>query len=395
MSSAETSSPSDSKTGPQKTPLFEAHKKAGARMVDFGGWKMPVQYAGILQEHRATRDAVGLFDVSHMGEFHFLGTGALSFVNRVITNDATTLVDGRALYTLACNDQGGIVDDLIVYRINEDHLMMVVNAANISKDWAWFAAQRQALGADLDCRIEDSSAKTAMLAFQGPKAEQALASLLNDADSARLCALRPFGLATGLSLEGRTVWCARTGYTGEDGFEIFAAAEDATAVWTALLTAAQAHGGGPVGLGARDTLRLEAKLSLYGNELSDQTSPLEAGLGWAVKLNKPSFIGQEALLKQKSQGLTRRLCGLKGSDRPIPRASYPVFASETGGAQPLGHVTSGTVSPTLGARVALAYLPNDKAVPGTEVFVDCRGKMSRMEVVSGPFYRRSTTSKNS
>jgi aminomethyltransferase len=260
----------------------------GAKIIDFGGWLMPVHYAaGILEEHRATRTAVGVFDVSHMGEVHFRGARAHEAVQRLVTNDVAKLTDGRAMYTVACHPSGGIVDDLIVYRVAADHFLIVVNASNIAKDVAHFT---DSVGTW--CEIRNASDETALIAFQGPRAQPALQALT----TAPLAELKTFHFAPDTTVAGRSAWIARTGYTGEDGFELFCAAADAEALWSALIEAAGAVGGKPVGLGARDTLRLEARLSLYGNDLDDTTTPLEAGLGWVVKWDAGDFIGREALV---------------------------------------------------------------------------------------------------
>lgn len=365
---------------PRKTPLFEVHKRLGGKIIDFGGWSLPVSYgAGILSEHNATRQAVGVFDVSHMGEFHFRGPKALEAVQRLVTNDVARLADGQALYTVACNERGGIVDDLIVYRVANDHVLTVVNAANTAKDLQWFRAQTGDA-----CVIEDASESTALIAFQGPAALSELAALgLSD-----ISALKPFHFRIDLELLGRPVWVARTGYTGEDGVEIFCASADAVPLFEALVNAAQTAGGSAVGLGARDTLRLEAKLPLYGNDLTDDTTPFEAGLGWVVKLDKP-FIGAEALRAQKAAGVSRKLVGFVMKDRGIPRHGYPVLSDVQGAAGArVGEVTSGGVGPSVGKNIGMAYVPVAQAVAATPLHVDCRGKTVAAEVVDGPFYRR-------
>jgi len=355
------------------TPLYEAHVRLGAKMVDFGGWAMPVSYpTGILEEHRATRTAVGVFDVCHMGEVHFTGPGAAATVQRLVTNDVARLEDGRAFYTVACLPSGGIVDDLIVYRLRSDHYVAVINASNVDKDVDWFQEHRGA-----DCKIEDASERTGLIAFQGPAAQQALQSLASIA----LDRLRPFSLATDATVAGLSAWIARTGYTGEDGFELFCDAQDAAALWDRLLTA----GGKPVGLGARDTLRLEARLPLYGNDLDDETTPLEAGLGWVVKLDRDDFIGRDALRAQQAAGITRKLTGFVMTERGIARHGYAIF-DDAGAA--CGTVTSGGPAPTLAQNIGLGYVPTRLSVPGTKLSIDCRGKRVGAEVVSGPFYKR-------
>lgn len=366
------------------TSLFEVHKRLGGKIIDFGGWALPVNYgAGILAEHTATRQAVGVFDVSHMGEFHFRGPKALQALQNLMTNDVARLADGQALYTVACNPDGGIVDDLIVYRVDANHFLAVVNASNIAKDLAWF---RDNTG--VTCTIEDESDATALIAFQGPKAIEVLETL----GAAGLAALPSFAFRTGVKVAGATTWIARTGYTGEDGVEIFCDPADAAALFETLVRAAEVVGGSAAGLGSRDTLRLEAKLPLYGNDLSDATSPLQAGLGWVVKLDKGNFIGRDALAAQKAHGLQRSLVGFVMKDRGIARHGYPVLANPppASGDAPVvvGEVTSGGVGPTVGKNIGMAYVPTALAAAGTQLFVDCRGKIVAAEVVNGPFYRR-------
>ena len=370
---------SASPAAPLQTPLFEAHRKLGAKLIDFGGWMMPVSYpAGIVEEHRATRNAIGVFDVSHMGEVHFRGPRAGEAVQRLIANDVAQLSDGGALYTVACHDSGGIVDDLIVYRLASDHYLLVVNASNIAKDFAWFSDHVGSF-----CDLSNASAETALIAFQGPAAARALAGLTTAplADLKRMRFLREAVLA------GRPVTIARTGYTGEDGFEIFSSASDARPLWDALVDAAVARGGKPVGLGARDTLRLEARLPLYGNDLDDETTPLEAGLGWTVKLDAGDFIGHDALARQKAEGVQRKLAGFVMLGRGIARHGYPLLAEAGGPA--IGRVTSGSYCPTVDKNVGLGYLPAALAEPGQRLTVDCRGRFVDAEVVKGPFYKRA------
>jgi glycine cleavage system T protein (aminomethyltransferase) len=368
----------------QRTPLHDAHLRLGAKMVDFGGWAMPVSYpGGILDEHRATREAVGVFDVCHMGEIHFRGSRAAEAVQRLVTNDVGRLTDGRALYTVACLPSGGILDDLIVYRIAADHYLTVVNASTLEKDRAWFFEHARPL-----CDVVDASAETGLIAFQGPGAKHALQPLtkLPLGDLAR------FAFVERGEIAGVQASIARTGYTGEDGFEIFCAAQDAPALWDRLLEAAAAIGGKPVGLGARDTLRLEARLPLYGNDLDETTTPLEAGLGWVVKLDGADFIGRAALLAQKQAGITRKLCGFVMTGRGIARHGYPIHSADSTaqseGAEPIGTTTSGGPAPTVGKNVGLGYLPVALDRAGARLSVDCRGKRVDAEVVQGPFYKR-------
>ncbi len=362
---------------PRRTPLYETHRRLGAKMVDFGGWAMPLQYTGgILDEHHATRRAVGVFDVCHMGEIRFRGPRAAEAVQRLVTNDVSKLTDGRAFYTVACLPSGGIVDDLIVYRISGDHFLIVVNASNRDKDRDWFLQHVGTL-----CDVRDVSDETALIAFQGPAAARALAPLT----AAPLDQLPSFGFIAATEIAGVASSIARTGYTAEDGFEIFCASGDAEKLWNALLEAAAGVGGKPVGLGARDTLRLEGKLSLYGNDLDETTSPLEAGLGWVVKLDGADFIGREALRAQKAAGVTRKLAGFVMTARGIARHGYAIY-DEAGAA--VGQVTSGGPAPTLEKNVGMGYVPSRLDVPGTRLSIDCRGKRVDAEVVKGPFYKR-------
>jgi aminomethyltransferase len=362
----------------RKTPLYEAHRDLGAKIIDFGGWLMPVQYAtGIIDEHQTTRRAVGLFDVCHMGEVHFRGPRATAAVQRLVTGDIGALSSGHAAYVVACYPDGGIVDDLIVYRIAADHLLIVVNAANVAKDVAWF---RDNVGTW--CDVLDASNETGLLAFQGPLGVTALQALTD----APLGAMKHHDFLPSATVAGVAVSLARTGYTAEDGFELFCGIADVPRLWDALLAAAATVGGKPVGLGARDTLRLEGRLSLYGNDLTNHTTPLEAGLGWVVKFDAGDFIGKEALLKQRAEGLTRKLAGFVMVGRGIARHGYPII--DHAGTR-LGEVTSGAPGPTIGKNIGLGYVPVASAEPGTRLVVDCRGKFIEAEVVKGPFYKRS------
>ncbi len=361
----------------QRTPLYEAHLRLGAKMVDFGGWAMPVSYpGGIIDEHRATRGAIGVFDVCHMGEIHFRGPRAGEAVQRLVTNDVSRLADGRAFYTVACLPSGGIVDDLIVYRISSEHYLTVVNAGNLDKDRTWFVEQAGAL-----CDVADASAETALIAFQGPAAARALQPLTQVA----LEDLPSFGFVAACEIAGLRASIARTGYTGEDGFEIFCGARDAETLWDRLLEAAAPVGGKPAGLGARDTLRLEARLPLYGHDLDEETTPLEAGLGWVVKLDGADFIGRDPLRAQKAAGVRRKLAGFVMTERGIARHGYAITDAD---GRERGRVTSGGPAPTLEKNVGMGYLPAELGLPGTRVFIDCRGKTVSAEIVKGPFYKK-------
>jgi aminomethyltransferase len=362
---------------PRRTPLYEAHRRLGAKLIDFGGWLMPVSYPpGIIAEHEATRTAVGVFDVSHMGEIHFRGPRAGEAVQRLITNDLSKLRDGGALYTVACWPTGGIVDDFIVYRVSDQHYLVVANAANTDKDRRWFEENVGSL-----CDVVDASAETGLIAFQGPAAQRALEPLTE----VPLAELKPFTFVSEREVAGVPCWISRTGYTAEDGFEIFCRAPETEGLWDRLLEAAAAAGGKPVGLGARDTLRLEGRLSLYGNDLRDDTTPLEAGLGWVVKLDGADFIGKPALVAQKAEGVRRKLVGFVMTGRGIARHGYPIHDQ---GGRRVGEVTSGGPAPSLAKNIGLGYVEAALAEPGRALAIDCRGKMVGAEIVSGPFYKR-------
>jgi aminomethyltransferase len=350
-------------------------------MVDFAGWMMPVQYSGILDEHKTVRSAVGLFDVSHMGEARLRGPRALEVIQDLVTNDVGKLRDGDALYTVVCRPGGGIVDDCIVYRISDREIFVIVNASNKDKDLAWFRERTAGR-----CDVIDESDDSGLVAIQGPRA----AAALEQAIGKPLGGVKSFSLVSG-QVAGKPVTAARTGYTGEDGFEVVTRAADTRAVWDALLECGQAHGIKPAGLGARDTLRLEAKLCLYVNDIDETTTPLEAGLGWVVKLEKGDFCGRDALVAQKAKGLSRQLVGFVMKERGIARHGYSIYGgpihAEAGG-QVVGKVTSGTTGPTVGGAVGMGYVPTALAAPGTRIVVDCRGKPAQAEIVKGPFYKR-------
>ena len=363
----------------QQTPLHAAHVEAGAKMVDFAGWHMPVQFSGILAEHQAVREQVGIFDVSHMGEIDFEGPGAIAAVQKLMTNDVSRLVDGAALYTVTCRRDGGIVDDCIVYRNGPESLRVVVNASNIDKDEAHF---REHAG-DM-CTIVNRSDQTALIAVQGPHARELVAKL----GGADLLELPGFHFGPG-EIAGAAVTAARTGYTGEDGFELFVAPDAAPRVWDALLEA----GATPCGLGARDTLRLEAKLCLYGNDIDETTTPYEAKLGWVVKLRAGEFVGRDALAAQKQAGVTRSLIGFRviveGKRKGSARPGWVILDPDRLGDTPVGEVTSGGPSPTLGGSIGMGYVPKALAKPGTRLALRSKHKTLAAEVVKGPFYKRA------
>jgi len=359
----------------KRTSLYPVHVRAGARLVEFGGWEMPVQYAGIVEEHRAVRTAAGLFDVSHMGEVEIEGPGALDSVQRLITNDAGRLVIGGGLYSPMCLPTGGIVDDLTVFRLAERRFLFVVNAATTEKDFAWIREHTT------DAAARDRSAEFGLLALQGPQA-QAILRRLTRAD---LGGLAFFHIIENVEVAGVRCFISRSGYTGEDGFEIGCPWDAAPRLWDALSEAGRPAGLMPVGLGARDTLRLEAGLMLYGNDIDETTTPLEAPLGWTVKLDKGAFIGREVLLRQKQDGVRRKLVGFEMRERAIPRRGQALLAA---GAV-VGSVTSGTFGPWVNKGIGMGYLPPAHARPGAEIAVQIRQRPARAAVVKLPFYKRS------
>ena len=358
----------------KRTPLYQAHVKAGARMVPFGGWEMPVQYTGIIEEHRTVRAAVGLFDVSHMGEFEVEGPGALAALQRLTTNDVAALQVGQIHYSLLCYPNGTIVDDLTVYRMGDARYLLTVNAGNIVKDWAWVTEQTREVK---DARWRNASEGTGLIAVQGPKAE-ALVGRLADRDVTRIGYYR---FERGTVAEVPTL-ISRTGYTGEDGFELYAPADQTEKLWTALLAGGRGDGAAPIGLGARDTLRLEMKYALYGNDIDETTNALEAGLSWVVKPAKGEFTGREALEKVRAEGVRRKLIGLEMTERAVARHGYPVLKGE--GA--VGTVTSGSYAPSADKYIAMAYVETALADAGTELAVEIRGQAKPARVVKTPFY---------
>ncbi|NHM30283.1 glycine cleavage system aminomethyltransferase GcvT [Neobacillus terrae] len=361
----------------KRTPLFDTYKEYGAKTIDFGGWELPVQFSSIKEEHEAVRTRAGLFDVSHMGEIDVKGTGSLPYLQKMMTNDISKLSDGGAQYTAMCYDNGGTVDDLLVYKLKDNHYLLVVNASNIEKDYAWLDEHTEG-----DVQLENLSDKTAQLALQGPLAQKVLQRLTSETD---LASIGFFKFKQEVDLNGKKALVSRTGYTGEDGFEIYCDSNDAVALWKAILEAGQEEGVVPCGLGSRDTLRFEANLALYGQELSPEISPLEAGIGFAVKLNKETdFIGKEALKQQKESGLPRKLVGIEMIDRGIPRHGYPVFKGD----ELIGEVTTGTQSPTLKKNIGLALLQSDEASLENEVEIEIRSKRLKARIVPIPFYKR-------
>ena len=359
----------------KRTPLYAKHAAAGARFVDFGGWEMPVQYQGIAAEHHAVRTGVGLFDVSHMGQIDVQGPDALAAVNALITNDLNAIKDGQALYTCLCREDGGILDDLVVYRFSTARIFICCNAGNRAKVAGWFASHLGADGSGLI--VADQSDTFALLAVQGPKAVDLVAGLTAGADAR---SIGRYHFAEG-TVAGIPTLISRTGYTGEDGFELYVPADQAEAAWDALFAADPSLV--PIGLGARDTLRLEMKFALYGNDIDEGTTPLEAGLAWVTKLAKPDFIGKAALLAQREAGVPRRLVAVRLDGKAIARHGYPVVDAE---GSPIGVVTSGAPSPSLGYPIAMAYVPDGQHAVGSTVSIQVRNRVETGTIVKSPFY---------
>ena len=363
----------------RKTPLNSTHRAMGGRMVEFGGWDMPVQYpAGTVAEHLRTRTAAGLFDVSHMGEIEVRGGEAISFINRLVSNDATKLIDDQAQYSALTTPDGTVIDDLLVYRLREDHLLLVVNAGTTDKDWEWIKSHDQGESVEL----RNASSEYCQLALQGPQA----ISILQQLTDLPLAEIKYYHFHQG-QVDGVRSIVSRTGYTGEDGFEVYAAPDKAEQLWKKILDAGNfgsEQGVLPCGLAARNTLRLEAGMCLYGHEITEQTTLLEANLGWITKLNKGPFIGRDPLAKQKAEGIKRKLVGFEITDRGIARDDQEIFID----GQRAGRVTSGSPAPFLKKNIGMAYLPVAQAEIGQRFNVDVRGKMVAGEVVALPFYKR-------
>ena len=356
----------------KKTALYDEHVRLGAKMVEFAGFWMPVQYHSIIAEHKAVRTAVGMFDVSHMGEFLFRGDGALDFLQRMTVNDVSRLIVGQAQYSAMCYEDGGIVDDLLVYRFS-DHYMMVVNAANIEKDWNWLAEHKPP-----GVEMENASDRITLIAVQGPKSRD----LLQELTETDLSGIAYYHFVSG-ALAGAPMTISRTGYTGELGFELYMDNAHGTSVWRKILEAGREFNLSPAGLGARDTLRLEMGYCLYGNDIDQTTNPIEAGLSWITKLKKGDFIGREALLRVKEEGPKRKLVGFKMEGRGFPRHGYKIFHNGT----EIGRVTSGSISPMLNAGIGMGYVRTEFSAPGTKLDIDIRGRRMPAAVCELPFYR--------
>ncbi len=359
----------------KKTPLYEEHIKLGAKMVEFAGFSMPVQYKGVIEEHLAVRTKVGIFDVSHMGEFRVKGNQAFDFVQYLTCNDVSKLSQKQVQYSAFTTERGTVVDDLLVYKIADDEYLLVVNAANIEKDFNHL----EKFVDRFDVNLINESDITAQMAIQGPFAEKTMEKLFGE-----IVKGIKFYWFDYVEYNGEKCLLSRTGYTGEDGFEIYCKPEIASSIWNDILDAGKEYGIEPCGLGARDTLRLEARMNLYGNDMDETTTVLEAGLGWICKLDKGDFLGRDALLKQKEEGLKRKLYGFEMVDRGIPRHGYPVFKD----GKEIGVVTSGSFAPYLKKNIGLAYLPVELAKAGNEIEIGIRKKMAKAITVKTPFYKR-------
>lgn len=360
----------------KKTPLYTSHCEMGARMMTFGGWEMPMEYSGITEEHIAVRTKAGLFDVSHMGEIEIAGSQALQAIQKITSNDASELNIGQVQYSALTTHRGTFLDDLLVYRLAETHFLLVLNAINIDKGFSWINKELETIN---DAFAVNTSSRYALLAIQGPKS----ASILQELTTIELDKIKYYRFTTG-ELAGIRATISRTGYTGEDGFEVFVAPQSVKIAWEELLKVGSSVGLLPAGLAARDTLRLESSMRLYGHEINEKTTILEAGLEWVIGWNKPSFNGREALVKQKGKTLERKLVGFEMIDRGIARHGYDIYGKD----QKIGMVTSGTQTPFLKKAIGMAYVPDEWGKVETEFLIDTRGRRLRARVVSMPFYSR-------
>lgn len=377
----------------KRTPLFAAHQKSGGKLIEFGGWEMPVQYTSIVDEHQAVRRAAGLFDISHMGEATVSGPAAEGFLNQTLTNDIRKLAIGQGQYTLMCNERGGVIDDLYAYRLAAEDYLLIINASRIEADVAWLQQRLLSFGRAGEVKLENASDVTGAVAVQGPR----VAEFIQQCFPGGSVGGTPVGRVVDLvknqigrfDFAGGQVWISRTGYTGEDGFEMVAPAATIEQVWDALLAAGKAHGLQPAGLGARDTLRTEVCYPLYGHELDEVTTPIEAGVGFFVALDKGDFVGRSVLAEQKAKGPSKRLVAFKmtGKSAP-PRPQYPIWSTGPDAAK-IGDVVSGTQSPTLGVGIGLGYVPAAYAKSQTSIEIEIRGKRAGAVVVPKPFYRKA------
>jgi len=377
----------------KRTPLFAAHHRLGGKLIEFGGWEMPVLYTSIIEEHLAVRKAAGIFDISHMGEVCISGPEAESVLNQTLTNDARKLAVGQGQYTLMCDERGGAIDDLYAYRLATDEYLLIINAARITADVAWLERQLAGFGRHGGARLEDLSEATGAVAVQGPRVAEFVTRVFPGASTGGT----PVSQATELKknqiakvrFEGKDIWISRTGYTGEDGFEIVAPAEIIEAIWERLLAVGRLHGLIPAGLGARDTLRTEVCYPLYGHELDQQTTPIEAGLGFFVALDKGDFVGRAVLAEQKAKGVAKKLVAFRMADKSAPPRPHYAICSPGPNANRIGAVSSGTQSPSLGIGIGLGYVPPEFSKPQTPIEIEIRGKPAPAVVVAKPIYRKA------
>lgn len=371
------------------TPLFASHQKLGGKLIEFGGWEMPVLYTGIVDEHHAVRNAAGIFDISHMGEVLLNGGGAAEFLNRVLTNDIRKLTVGQGQYTLMCNERGGVVDDLYAYRLSSDEFLLIINASRIEADVAWVEKQLAGFKGNADLKLRNASDSKAAVAVQGPSVAQFIDACFTGAATGGMPVPKVTGLKknqiTQFKFADESVWISRTGYTGEDGFEIVAPAAVIKPIWEKLLEAGQPFGLKPAGLGARDTLRTEVCYPLYGHELDEETTPLEAGLGAFVSLDKGDFIGCSVLAEQKTKGVLKKCIAFKMAEKSAPpRPHYPIWIND----EKVGQVTSGTQSPSLNIGIGMGYVPPASALPGKRIEIEIRGRRAGAVMVAKPIYRK-------
>jgi aminomethyltransferase len=377
----------------KRTPLYETHQKLGARLIEFGGWEMPVQYTSIMDEHLAVRSAAGLFDISHMGEIQASGPAAEAFLNRALTNDVRKLAPGQGQYTLCCNESGGVIDDLYIYRLGEREYLLIVNASRIENDAAWLENQLGKFENRKEVTLKNASDTTGAVAVQGPRVADFIDSCFQGNSTRgtvveRASALQKNQIAQ-FRFEGQPVWVSRTGYTGEDGFEVVSAAETIGAVWKTVQAKGGPHGLKPAGLGARDTLRTEVCYPLYGHELDEHTTPIEAGLGFFVAFEKGDFTGRARLAEQKANGVSKKLAAFRMTDKSAPpRPQYAIWSTGTD-ARKIGEVVSGTQSPSLGIGIGLGYVPPECAKAQSVFDIEIRGKRSPAIVVPRPIYRKA------
>lgn len=377
----------------KRTPLYQTHQALGAKLIEFGGWEMPVQYTSIVDEHHAVRKAAGLFDISHMGEIFVTGAQAQSFLNQTLTNDVRKLSPGLGQYTLCCNERGGVVDDLYLYQLGPQEYLLIVNASRIETDFGWVQKRLENFSERAHVSLKNASDATGAVAVQGPRVADFIDGCFPGPSSGgtavpKVSALQKNQIARFI-FQGQPIWISRTGYTGEDGFEVVASAGQIESVWKAIQAAGETHGLKPAGLGARDTLRTEVCYPLYGHELDEETTPIEAGLGFFVALEKGEFTGRSRLAEQKAKGAPKKLVAFKMTDKSAPpRPDYPIW-SASAEAVKLGRVVSGTQSPTLNIGLGMGYVPADSAKAGTPIQIEIRGKRAAAQIIPKPFYRKA------